>query len=79
MDIITILAIILTLIANVSLISELTLTNNLIMLALLVVFYGYCGIRVLYLKKKGVNLVAEMRTPYPEWEKTEQELAAKAE
>lgn len=79
MDIITILAIILTLIANVSLISELTLTNNLIMLALLVVFYGYCGIRVLYLKKKGVDLVAEMRTPYPEWEKTEQELAAKAE
>ena len=79
MDIITILAIILTLIANGSLISELTLKNNLIMLGLIVLFYGYCGIRILYLKKKGVNLVAEMRTPYPEWEKTEQELAAKAE
>lgn len=76
MDIITVLAIVLTLIANVSLISELTLTNNLIMLALLVLFYAYCGIRILYLKKKGVNLVAEMRAPYPEWEKMEQELAA---
>lgn len=77
MDILTVLAIILTLIANVSLISELTLKNNLIMLALLVIFYGYCGVRILYLKKKGIDLVAEMRTPYPEWENTEQELAAK--
>lgn len=79
MDVITVLAIILTLLANVSLITELTLTNNLIMLALLVLFYGYCGIRVLYLKKKGVDLVSEMRAPYAEWEETEQELAAKSE
>lgn len=76
MDLVTAFAIVLTLIANVSLISELTLTNNLIMLALVAAFYGYCGVRVLYLKKKGVDLIGEMRAPYAEWEETEKKLAA---
>ena len=74
MDILTTLAIALTLLANVSLISELTLTNNLIMLALLVVCYAYFVIRIVYLKKQGFDLVADMKKPYAPWEEMENSL-----
>lgn len=71
----TALAIVLTLLANVSLISELTLTNNLIMLALLVICYAYFALRIIYLKKCGFDLVAEMKKPYEPWEEMESSLA----
>ena len=75
MDVLTVLAIALTLISSGSLISELTLTNNLIMLALLVICYAYFVFRIIYLKKRGFDLVAEMNKPYEPWEEMERSLA----
>lgn len=40
-----------------------------------VVCYGYFLLRKVYLKKKGVDLIALMRIPYPEWEENEKRFA----
>lgn len=78
MDILNALAIAMTLLANVSLLSELTLTNNLIMLVLLVICYVCFALRIIYLKKRGFDLVAEMKKPYEPWEEIERSLTAQS-
>lgn len=47
-------------------------------IALFAVGYIYFFIRVMYLKKQGIDLVAELKAPYAPWEEAEQKFAEAA-
>lgn len=54
-------------------------TSGPVWIALLVtlgIFYGYFFIRKAYLKKQGIDLIATMKAPIPEWEENEAKWAA---
>ena len=55
---------------------ELTLTSWIIICVTVAVTVLYFIVRVIYVKRRGEDLLAELRAPYPDWEARERECAA---